>query len=448
MSRRSNHKIPKQILNQLKREIISKLGKDIVNKTDCYDLSEAIFMDTGKLINYNTLRRFFGLIKSSEVQINSTSLDILANYCGYNSFSFYINKKPKLDTNELNERFLELIDKSKFNFESVEDMCVKYGMYSQIYPFLEKVLVIAFNYKSISFFKMFYELPNVFEIKPFNMKDIYDLAMLYARLLNMLDSKERESIIKQIINIGNARAFFFEYYVDLDNINNGFGNILELYFEKSKTVEAKAFYYSLKIFQAFLCSNKEQLKVIKGNLDILKFEENKLHPFLRGRLVANSIYKNGKLCQTELDKIKQVIGELKNNPTLLSQLFLIPILQAIQLNEDVNGIKTVFESLPKKVFQVGDFLTDNASNHLKIYLAHYYVLTKESVKALATISQIEPNRFPKFEEKLQNLSYQLMLKDYYILENMSEQIKKSNLEINDLKLYLYELKADQLCHLT
>ena len=96
-------------LDALKHEVQRRFGRPIRTKTDCQNLEDALFAHTGKLVSYNTLRRFFGLIPGGEPR--ESVLDILCEYCGYlnheafrsdaRRFKFYYDWTQTIDKDEL-----------------------------------------------------------------------------------------------------------------------------------------------------------------------------------------------------------------------------------------------------------------------------------------------------------------------------------------------------------
>ena len=49
------------MINHLKEQVILKAGHVIKNRGDCENLSRLNEIETGDYLNYNTLRRFFGI---------------------------------------------------------------------------------------------------------------------------------------------------------------------------------------------------------------------------------------------------------------------------------------------------------------------------------------------------------------------------------------------------
>src|SRR3982750_406427 len=74
----------KHLLPALRKEIENSFGRKILSSRDCLQLVDDIFQKTGYNINGNTLRRFFGLVRTAYSASPST-LTILSKYCGFNS---------------------------------------------------------------------------------------------------------------------------------------------------------------------------------------------------------------------------------------------------------------------------------------------------------------------------------------------------------------------------
>ena len=73
--------------NQLQLDIQKKVGYQIENLSELKMLHEAIEWNTKKKIGFNTLRRFFGFLKSTTPNLNT--LDTLSQYIGYVNYSAY-----------------------------------------------------------------------------------------------------------------------------------------------------------------------------------------------------------------------------------------------------------------------------------------------------------------------------------------------------------------------
>lgn len=402
----------KKQIKQLQKEVEQRFGQKIESKNSSIALSETILSETGAFLSYNTIRRFFGLVESKS-QIRLSSLNILASYCGYSGFEVFANQKPDIDRQELKFKRLEFLNPEKFNFNTIKDLCKKYNGFLEIYMFLEQCLIIARYQNNITFFKTFYQLPYVFNLKAFNKAAIFDIANLFGHLINHFDENIKEDILLSIAPLPNARQYYFEYFVDLNNINSYYGNALEYYIQNNRKSESQIFYHELKALQAFLNTDKHSVELhFKKLCDHYPKNDSTLHPFLSGRYFASKAFMFQNLSIKDIQSIDKKVKAVSEKSILNTHLFLIPILQALQyLN---NGIQ-MNDLLEKhhKYFIFHDFLSDNSVNHINIYLAQSAISQGKKEIAQNYIKVIKPDQFAPFESKLQSISYRIMLCHYY-----------------------------------
>jgi hypothetical protein len=67
----------------LQSEIQQKLGVRIKKRGDCQFLSDAILGEVGETLNYNTIRRFFGVDKNTTARPSINTLDLFSKFLGY-----------------------------------------------------------------------------------------------------------------------------------------------------------------------------------------------------------------------------------------------------------------------------------------------------------------------------------------------------------------------------
>jgi len=94
-------------LIQLKEWVTEKFGNEIQNRKLSEKLAEDILKQTNIKINYLTLMRVFGLIKSGSMP-STLTLDTLVMYCGFNDWHSYINRP--LFSSSTNQKPLYLWD--------------------------------------------------------------------------------------------------------------------------------------------------------------------------------------------------------------------------------------------------------------------------------------------------------------------------------------------------
>jgi len=97
---------------------VEKIGFKIKSLKDSKRLSQIIAKENDIDISYNTIRRFFGIVKN--VQASNFTLDTLSKFNGFDNYSdFMVNFKLK---NKWSEEF----EISKIIHKSMDDQLLKY----------------------------------------------------------------------------------------------------------------------------------------------------------------------------------------------------------------------------------------------------------------------------------------------------------------------------------
>ena len=72
----------------LKKKTSEKVGFKIENLGNCVQLSNSILEVNDEFLSYNTIRRFYGLVKSPK-KTSKKTLDIISRYNGYHNYSHF-----------------------------------------------------------------------------------------------------------------------------------------------------------------------------------------------------------------------------------------------------------------------------------------------------------------------------------------------------------------------
>ena len=99
------------MISRLLNEVVASAGVEIRTSGDCHTLSEIVAARTGKVVNYNTLRRMYGLAKP--VKPNRGSLDILSQFVGFDSYVHFISGAPRLYSTRTKEQVYLLFAEGK-----------------------------------------------------------------------------------------------------------------------------------------------------------------------------------------------------------------------------------------------------------------------------------------------------------------------------------------------
>lgn len=198
----------------LRHEIEHVFGRSIISSRDCIDLSEEIYKRTQQQLNPNTLRRFFGLVKA-EYPASQSTLAILSKYCGYYSVEdAYRQKKAKSTDDSIDQESLIYYFDSLFREMTLRDVYDKH----------------------------------FFTVVKHTIKFLNNNIGVADRFQRMI-SKTR-----------NGQDVYFEQFVNIDKLNDYYGDGLRYYLNEKQTAEAIVFANSLLVFKYWLTAEPEKLK--------------------------------------------------------------------------------------------------------------------------------------------------------------------------------------------
>ena len=228
----------------LKSEVEKRFGKKIVSSADCQNLCDDILLTSKVKISFNTVRRFFSLMRAAN-QPSRYTLNALCNYCGFSSFdNFIIAKREKAVVEDhKNDEIL------------------------------------------LSFLTLFFK-----EIEVGRANDQTYLNLVQQTILH-LDHYPHiiDAFQMEIAKTKNGQDFYFERFVFVDKLNSYFGRGLQYYLEEKQSEEAQVFGYSVLCYQSWLLQNKEDVERYYKKVmeyDIVDSEK----PFINARYFASQLF--------------------------------------------------------------------------------------------------------------------------------------------------------------
>lgn len=388
------------MIDQLKEQIFFKIGKKIVNRGDCEHLSRLIEIETGEYLNYNTLRRFFGIDKK-EFKPRPSTLDILSRYIGYHSFEHYGSFNPQKARYKKNLIIYELL--TDFNPEQLAEHYHKLQANLRL-DYLIQICRHGILSNKIDCLSTALNLANIDE-NSFSYDEIVVLGNSIGILFRSvkLSRKEWKTLLENtFINI-----FILEIFVDYSSLNTYYFEFIK---HPAKNENQGLFKYCLKYLRDYLLLKK--LKPV--DFSIINLNEVKPHPILVGRFFSLNIYCQ-EACIDTFEKIQNITAEQLYEPmvaTLISSNF-----------ELVNFINQHFLKTfdPKKY---------RHTHYFQVYFlmnSSYLYKSDNPEGAKNTLKKVQVSEF-RFSYK-ELLTFFYFLLDYKLYNN--EQIKNS----------LYELKT-------
>lgn len=220
-------------LQVLRNLVETTLGKKIASNRDCIELQQDIYRKTSVRLSNNTLRRFAGLITSSH-KPSSGTLNSLSLYCGFSSFdeiaSLKAQRKKSMDSVLLG--FMTSLFKKTITKD--EDDSTFINVVQHTIDFLNRHPLLA------------------------------------------------EPLQTAIAKTSNGQRYYFETFINTDNLGGYFGNGLPHYLAEKQTLEAQIFGNALLAQRNWLTKNDNAFSDFAGRLAQFNLQRE-VHPFVAGR---------------------------------------------------------------------------------------------------------------------------------------------------------------------
>lgn len=259
------------------REITEdKIGFKISNLSDSKRLSEIILIKLDRYLNYNTVRRFFGLVKS--VKASNYTLDTFAKFNEYENYNDFVINFERSNKWKTEFQIIEVIHANKdtelLNYITEKIHLEKY-FYLKFIQILRELILIQ-NYKLL--IKIF-RLKETQE-KYFTFDDILLIGISVGKLLKLIDYEKKE--IHKLLLLENFQDLIITINVDYGNLSNYYKYAITTIYQNSKRKKILEFCKGVLNVYLYLQNNTEQ------QFYALNYDEN-FHPILKSRVYAQYI---------------------------------------------------------------------------------------------------------------------------------------------------------------
>ena len=263
------------MINILKTITQKKIGLKIENYNSSRRLSEIIYTETGIEISYNTLRRFFGIVKT--VKPSNYTLDTLSLFNGFKSYNDFVMNfhlknrwKEEFYMVSLMERPESLLTFIKNNLHSNRDFAIKLTQ-------IVRELMLTKDYNI---------LLQIFSLDQMNFSrfDFDDVAYFGNCIGPLLKTFDLESVeVKSLILNGNFLDLVFTIYVDYENLNSYYGDCIKIIKKHCDREDISQFCKGVLNLNMYLNNEKE------NQMFKLKLNSN-FHPILKSRVIAQELF--------------------------------------------------------------------------------------------------------------------------------------------------------------
>jgi hypothetical protein len=354
----------------LKIEIANTLGKNIKTSGDCLLLSNDIFNKISFKVNSNTLRRFFGLVKSNHSP-SLTTLDILSKYCGFNSFDQFLklkNKKYIIDTNN---------------------------------HYADSIL----NY-----------LVSIFRETPVKESEDKTFSCVVKETITFIERHPEliDKFQRGVSKTKNGQDFYFEQFINIDKLNSFYGEGLLYYLLEKKTIEAQIFGHSLLCLKNWLTGN--DLELARHYKHVNEYTLTKeLHPLLSGRFFASQLL-YADMCNLSTEKILTEARQIHKSIKYIKikgkyrffpcfEYIICPILFFTRHYEEalyyVNYYLDNYKQKPSNIDTVSYLRMD-------LYAALVFIKTGQENKAYQLYKRIFPSNFSFLSKRYDTIMYSIL----------------------------------------
>jgi len=289
------------MIKVLKTITQKKVGFNIESYNCSKRLSEIIFIETGLDLSYNTIRRFFGIVKT--VKPSNHTLNTIAVFNGYKNYNdftmnFHLKNRWKQEfklVSLMDQPDIKLLNFIELNLYSTRNFIVK----------LTQIIRELMLKKNYVFLLKLFSLNNM-KFNNFNFDDVVYLGNCTGPLLKTLDTNSNDA--HNLTLNENFIDLIFTVYVDYGDLNGSYGYWLRFIQENYKRADIKQFCRGVLNLDSYL-QNKNKDQFYKLNLHF------SFHPILKSRIIAQELFFRSKDLTLVLNNYIQML-KLKNETNI------------------------------------------------------------------------------------------------------------------------------------
>ena len=372
---------------KLKEITEKKIGFKIKSLNDSKRLSEIIANEIDLEISYNTIRRFFGVVKN--VKASNYTLDIVSKFNGFDNYTdFIVNYR-------LSNKWKQEFEITKIIHKNEDDKLLEYieNKLNQTRSFNLKLIQIIRELLLVGNFNL---VRAIFEIdkmnaKNFNYDDTVLIGMSIGHVIHLIDIKNEE--FQELILNENFQDLVITIFVDYGNLKTYYSKIIEIIHANSSRKNILEF--SKGILNLNIYFNKK----LNNSFYSLKIEED-FHPILKSRIFAQYLLTDDNDIIHKLanyHKTYQMKGYLE-----IEYLFEIIFTSIITRKFEV--MKWIIEKVKEEEDYKFFYKYEHYNNYLFMKLI-YYTKTNNLTKAVSFEQNFTLQVFSKSYEKMALLYY-------------------------------------------
>jgi len=356
-----------------------KIGFSITSLKDSKRLSEIIAKENDIDISYNTIRRFFGVVKN--VQASNFTLDTLSKFNGFDSYSdFMLNFK-------LRNKWREEFDISKIIHRGKDEKLLKYieGNLNQSRGFSLKLIQII---RELLLIRNFNLIRRIFDLKKmnaanFNYDDTVLIGMSIGYLISVVNIKNK--MFNKLILNENFQDLVITIFVDYGSLRTYYSEIIKIIHSKTSRKNIQVFCEGILNLNLYLNKkNNESFYILE--------EENDFHPILKSRIFAQYLLMEDSEIISKLDKYYK--KHLKDGFIPIEYLFEINFTSILTRNFEV--MEWIIEKIKPETDYTFFYKYEHYNNFVFMKLI-YFTKMNDHKKVAAIDKNLAIQRFKSYE---------------------------------------------------
>lgn len=364
------------MIEELKVEVEKNYGRKIANRGDCELLSDDLFKKLSINISYNTIRRLFGI--SEYRKPRESTLDILAQYIGFNSFQDFKKRFYEIDIWPLwQQLYVTLASGNSFQIlEFLRTRKRKQDQFSITFTIAIRELI---NRKDSGTLILIFRDP-IFQFDQLPYDEVSQIGVLIG--LHFRDFHD-QIVEEALLEEPNFRDLVVKIFVDYSGLNSKYGQWIGYLYQLENTdYETRVFTKCLLIWKKYLNAELVNASDMK-ELPELSIDQ---HPILFGRLFGlKLLYAKTKSNRSKV--INKMKIRLELQPQFTTELLYEPAVQALVVgNIELDTLILVNQNQINKI-QFWYHFSQLAIH--KIFMVKEFILTKQFNKARNTLENTE-----------------------------------------------------------
>ena len=369
-------------LERLRAKVAQSLAFSLSTNKNFDFLSNFIFERTGAVISNSTLRRVFQY--NSDNHPTKSTLDLICKSIGFQDWADFIAKErnhSQLDLSQLITLFkLQGIGNHEQTWKILDEL----SDHPNIFNLLNTVVQIAISNRDILFLSRIFELDKIFDQKRYPVPIIY---FVHGLVISLNHSGLMSELIDYYGASKNAQDHFIEGYVDEDNLNGYYYDVLQVYHQCKITPEAQLFFHCLMYQRAL-----ENDMATTTHLDFIQqfSDAMPVHNIPRGRSFAILMLEaNDSAATIEdiLNKTRSMFHTLDEICRISTALYMVKLLFIKRKHTLIEQVLLLAPDINETDKNIDDLAN---INQVKIYRAYSLFVKGEKVKAIEKLNEFDP----------------------------------------------------------